>query len=300
MSARLAPAKVNLFLHVGPLRSDGYHPVASLMVFADVGDRLTLEPADHPELVVEGDFAAGLADASPESNLAWRAAQALLRRIGREAAGFRLRLDKALPVAAGLGGGSSDAGAALTLLRDALVPELPDAVLAEIAAELGADGPACLAARPVVGVGRGDALSSAPPLPPLHAVLLNPRVPSPTGAVYRAYDAGPPAQADLPDLDGVADPARLLAVLAEARNDLEAPAAALSPQVAETLAWVRGRPEARLGRLSGSGATVFALVDDGLAAQALAEAAGRERPGWWVRPCRLGGPWEGSGERPDG
>ena len=292
MRARLAPAKVNLFLHVGPPAADGYHPVASLMVFADLGDRVALEEAASPELVVEGEFAPDLAGAPPEGNLVWRAAQAFLARIGRPGLGFRLRLEKALPVAAGLGGGSSDAGAALRLLRDTFAPDLPDAALAGIAGELGADGPACLFARPVVGTGRGDVLAPAPPLPPLHAVLVNPRTPSPTGAVYRAYDAGPQAAADLPALAPADTLDGFLARLAGARNDLEAPAASLSAAVAETLAVVRADPGARLTRLSGSGATVFALADDADAARSLAVRLAEARPQLWVRPCRLGGPWE--------
>lgn len=291
VTTRLAPAKVNLFLHVGPLEADGYHPVASLMVFADVGDRLTLAPCETQELDVVGDFAPELAGAPRDGNLVWRAARALLARIGEPERGFRLTLDKALPVAAGLGGGSSDAGAALILLRDAFASDLPDAVLEEIAGELGADGPACLRARPVVGTGRGDVLCDPPPLPPLHAVLVNPRSPSPTGAVYRAYDAGPPAAADLPLLPAFSDAEALIAWAKPLRNDLEAPAAALSPDVAQTLALVRQAPDAALVRLSGSGATVFALAHDAAAASRLAGWIAERALRSWVRTCRLGGPW---------
>ena len=289
---RLAPAKVNLFLHVGPVEPDGYHPVASLMAFADVGDEVAIEPAETAELLVDGPFAPKLAATPAADNLVLRAARRLLERAGRADAGFRLRLTKRLPVAAGLGGGSSDAGAALRLVRDHLAPELDDAVLADIAAELGADGPACLAARPVLGTGRGDRLAEAPGLPQIHAVLVNPRVACPTGAVYRAYDADAPAQADAPALPDVFEGVEeLAAVLALTRNDLEASAARLVPAVAETLAEVRALPQCRFARLSGSGATVWALTDGEMEAQGLAAALARERPGWWVAPCRLGGPW---------
>lgn len=290
-TTRLAPAKVNLFLHIGPLAADGYHPVVSLMLFADVGDRLTLAPAASQELEVVGEFAGALADAPREGNLAWRAARAFLARIGAPDTGFRLTLDKALPVAAGLGGGSSDAGAALVLLRDALAPSLSDAVLEEIAGELGADGPACLRARPVIGVGRGDVLHEPPPLPVLHAVLVNPRSPSPTGAVYRAYDAGAPAAADGPTVPAGLDAAALIAWATPLRNDLETPAASLSSDVARTLALVRQAPDAALVRLSGSGATVFALAHDAAAQARLARWIAERAPDVWVRACRLGGPW---------
>lgn len=291
---RLAPAKVNLFLHVGPLAGDGYHPVASLMAFADVGDELALEPGDRPgvTLEVEGPFAGELGATAAADNLVTRAATRLLALAGREHAAVRLRLAKRLPVAAGLGGGSSDAGAALRLVRDAVTPEVDDAALAALAGELGADGPACLAARPVVGTGRGDALAPAPALPPLHAVLVNPRVACPTGAVYRAYDAGPAADAALPSMPaGWPDTEALVRFLRTTRNDLEAPAARLVPAVAETLAAVRAWPSCRFARLSGSGATVWALAADASGSRALAANLRAAHPDWWIAPCRLGGPW---------
>ena len=291
---RLAPAKVNLFLHIGPVDADGYHPVASLMAFADVGDTLALEPGERPgvELAIDGPFAPELADTPPERNLVVRAAARLLQEAGRPELGVRLRLTKALPVAAGLGGGSSDAGAALRLVRDALSPEVGDDVLLRLAGEIGADGPACLRAEPVLGLGRGDDLHPAPGLPDLHAVLVNPRVACPTGAVYRAYDAGPAAAADAPPLPpGLDDLSAVLELLHATRNDLEAPAAGLVPAVAETLALVRGLPGCRFARLSGSGATVWALADDAAAAGALKGAVRRARPGWWTAAGRLGGPW---------
>ncbi len=291
-----APAKVNLFLHVGALASDGYHPVASLMSFADVGDRLRLAPAERFSFGLEGEFAGALAGEDPAGNLVWRAANRLLALAEAPPPALRLTLDKALPVAAGLGGGSSDAGAALTLLRDALGLAVDDSGLQEIAAELGADGPACLAARPVIGEGRGDRLSPAPAMPPLPTVLVNPRRPCSTGQVYRAFDALASAEsgADLPRLaeryDSVASVA---AVLADCRNDLEPPALSVCPEIAEVLASLRAAPEVRLARLSGSGATCFALCDTSEAATALAAGLSDRRPDWWVRACRLGGPWSG-------
>jgi 4-diphosphocytidyl-2-C-methyl-D-erythritol kinase len=285
----LAPAKVNLFLHVAPLAADGYHPLASLMAFADVGDRLRLEPAETTGLAVTGAFAGELAGLPAEENLVWRAVSRLLEHAGHPPAPFRLTLDKALPVAAGLGGGSSDAGAALKLARDAFAPDVTDAELEEIAAELGSDGPACLHARTVVARGRGERLSPAPALPPLPAVLVNPRVACSTGRVYRAYDADPRGDADLPALPPqVSDVAETIALLAECRNDLEAPALGVAPEIAGVLERLRAQPEALLVRLSGSGATCFALCASPARAVALAGRLGSEAPGWWVKACTLG------------
>jgi len=290
----LAPAKVNLFLHVGPLDAHGYHPVVSLMSFADVGDRLRLTPADAFSFAVEGDFAAALAGEDPARNLVWRAAHRLLEVAGASAPPLRLTLDKALPVAAGLGGGSSDAGAALKLLRKALSLDVDDAALLAIAAELGADGPACLTARPVIGEGRGDQLSPGPSMPPLPTVLVNPRLPCSTGQVYRTFDALPAPEkgADAPRLAAAYDSvAAVVELLAGCRNDLEPPALGVCPEIADVLAELRAAAETRLARLSGSGATCFALCDTLEAAQALAAAIRDRRPDWWVRACRLGGPW---------
>ena len=292
-----APAKVNLFLHVGAVAADGYHPLTSLMVFADVGDRLRLRPGAPGSgltLEIAGEFAPGLAGDDPGANLVLRAVRALLAHAGVAEPDARLLLDKALPVAAGLGGGSSDAGAALRVARAAFAPGLANDALEALAAQVGADGPACLWARPVVGSGRGDTLRPAPVLPPLHAVLVNPRVACPTGPVYRAYDAaGAPGGADAPDLPSSFDDLdALVQRLASARNDLEAPAAALVPAVAQVLGALRARPQVRLARLSGSGATAFGLCPTGAAAGDAAHALAAEHPGWWVRACRLGGPWE--------
>ncbi len=289
-----APAKVNLFLHVGPVDADGYHPVVSLMSFADVGDYLRLTPADAFSFGVEGDFAAALAGEDPAGNLVWRAAQRLLTLAGASAPDLRLTLDKALPVAAGLGGGSSDAGAALKLLRDTLKLGMDDDGLLAIAAELGADGPACLVARPVIGQGRGDQLSPAPAMPPLPAVLVNPRLPCSTGQVYRAFDALKAAEsgADLPRLAERYDSvAAVVALLTQCRNDLEPPALGVCPQIAEVLQTLRASPQTQLARLSGSGATCFALCETVREAEALAARLSDARPGWWVRPCQLGGSW---------
>ncbi|WP_174300868.1 4-(cytidine 5'-diphospho)-2-C-methyl-D-erythritol kinase [Caulobacter sp. S45] len=288
----LAPAKVNLFLHVAPLAPDGYHPLASLMVFADVGDRLSLEPAEATGFVLTGPFAAALAREDPAANLAWRAALRLIEQSGVRPEPFRLTLEKRLPVAAGLGGGSSDAGAALRLVREAFVPDADETVLEAIAAELGADGPACLFGRPVLALGRGERLSPAPGLPPLPAVLVNPGVACPTGLVYRAYDAQREKGAsDLPVLPpAFTDIASVVAVLGPCRNDLEPAGQHVAPEITEVLDRLRRQPETRLARLSGSGATCFALCETPEDAGALADRLTAEAPGWWVRPCTFRDP----------
>lgn len=288
---RLAPAKLNLFLHVGELDPDGYHPLASLVVFADVGDRLSLGGAEALELAVEGPFGANLGGG--DDNLVLKAVRALQAELGAPLPPLRLILDKRLPIAAGLGGGSSDAAAALRLLDEALELDLPEERLMAVAERLGADGPMCLAGRPVLAQGRGERLSDAPDLPPLEAVLVNPGAASPTGRVYAAYDAsGAPGSADLPRLpDRIESAEELAAILSATRNDLQPPALALAPEIGEVLERLGEAPETLFARMSGSGATCFALCPGDLEAQSLADAIARERPGWWVAPCRLGGPW---------
>ena len=286
-----APAKVNLFLHVGAPGADGYHPLCSLMAFADLGDRLTVQPAGALELQVTGPFAVG-APASAD-NLVLRAARALLARAGGPVELASLVLDKQLPVAAGLGGGSSDAGAALRLLREALGVALDDAALQAVAAELGADGAACLWGRPVLAQGRGEQLSPAPALPVLDAVLVNPGVPVSTPEVYRRLDASgrfgeivPP-----PMPEAFEDALELAGWLGAQRNDLEDPAIAVAPEVGTVLETLAGERETLLARVSGSGGTCFAICAGDIEAEGLAERIEAMAPNWWVRRCRLGGPW---------
>lgn len=279
-----APAKVNLFLHVGPKADDGYHPICSLMAFADVGDTVAVQGAEQPEFEVTGPFAGPL---DGHDNLVVRAAELLLATVRGPRPPLRLILDKRLPVAAGLGGGSSDAGATLRLLRDALELGTPDEMLEAIAGQLGSDGVACLWGRTVIAEGRGELLSPAPAMPTLDAVLVNPRVPSPTGEVYRAYGGGAADRPHLPErLDSAEEVAAWLSLC---RNDLEAPAVALNPVIGEVLETLAGEPETLLARMSGSGATCFALCAGDIEAEGLAERLGSMRPDWWVRRCRLAG-----------
>lgn len=276
----LAPAKVNLYLHVGPLRPDGFHPVSSLMVFADIGDRLTLEPAEAFDFEVTGPHAEEVP--ADESNLVLKAVRALLHALTLDPPRARLLLDKRLPVAAGLGGGSSDAAAALKLLRDHLGVGMPDAELERLAADLGSDVPACVRGRAVIGEGRGERLGPAPVLPSLPAVLLDPGVASSTPAVYRAFDEmAVGGAADTPEFSDMSDVRDVARALAATRNDLEAPAVALQPRIGEALDLLRAQPEALFARMSGSGSSCFALCADDEAARALAARL----PG--AEACRL-------------
>lgn len=291
MPARLAPAKVNLFLHVGAPSADGYHPICSLMVFADIGDEVSMTRGEG-SLVAHGPFARGLGREG--DNLIIRAVRAFVAELGRPMDELAFGLDKQLPVASGLGGGSSDAGAALRLIRDVWAPQIDDARLERVAGSLGADGAACLWARPVIAEGRGERLSPAPGLPMLPCVLVNPGVPVSTPDVYRRLDASgafgdivpPPMPA------AFESPAEVAAWLAGLSNDLEAPAIAAAPDVGAVLATLREEPETLLARVSGSGGTCFALCVDDMAAETLAERIEAMAPHWWVRRCRLGGPWD--------
>jgi 4-diphosphocytidyl-2-C-methyl-D-erythritol kinase len=281
----LAPAKINLFLHVGPVADDGYHPLASLVAFADVGDALTVTRAGALSLAVTGPFGGALAGEG--DNLILRGLRALGEAAGIGAPPVAVTLDKQLPIAAGLGGGSADAGTAIRLAAQLLDLDLDEAALEAIAGVVGADGPMCLRARPAWATGRGDDLRDEPRLPPLHAVLLNPGLPSPTGAVYRAYDDAPKGGADCPEAPADWSPVAVIDWLKAQRNDLEAPALRVTPGIAEALSAMRAAPGCRLTRMSGSGATVFGLFDD--AASASLAVGSLQRSGWWGRACVLAG-----------
>jgi 4-diphosphocytidyl-2-C-methyl-D-erythritol kinase len=272
-----APAKVNLALHVIGRRADGLHLLDGLVAFVRVGDVLEAEAAGGLSLTIDGRFAAGL-DAGP-GNLVLRAA-ALLRPAGRGAA---IRLTKALPIASGIGGGSSDAAAALRLLARLWGVPLP--ATGELLA-LGADVPVCLRARPCRMQGIGAALTPVV-LPPVWLVLANPGVPAATAAVYAGLAGrfGPP----MPALPAFADADALAGFLAGQRNDLEPPAIAAVPPIAEVLAAVAAQPGCRLARMSGSGATCFGLFAGEAPAAAAAAALRRARPDWWIAAAQATG-----------
>lgn len=283
-----ARAKVNLTLCVRGRRADGYHELESLVAFAGVGDMLTLEPDRELSLTVAGPHGAGLAG-QPE-NLVLRAARALAEEVGGLQSG-RFHLVKRLPVASGIGGGSADAAGALRLL--ARLNRLPagDPRLLRVAAKIGADVPVCVESRARLMAGIGEQLGPPLHLPPLFALLVNPGVPVGTAAVFKvlglgAGDAAPgqrPAAPLQPETT-----AGLIASLAESGNDLEAPARHVAPVIDTVLAALRVLPGCRLARMSGSGATCFALFDDCRASAAAGRALARAEPGWWVKATMLG------------
>lgn len=275
-----APAKVNLYLHVRGRRADGRHMLDTLVAFAAVGDRIAARPARGLSLKVSGPFAAAI-DCAAEDNLVMRAARALAAA-ARVREGAALSLEKRLPVAAGLGGGSADAAAALRALARLWRLDMPEAALRAIAAPLGADIPACVASRPLLASGAGEALRPAPRLPRiLPLVLVNPGVPLATAAVFGALR--PPFAASAPAPRFVGGAARFAAALALRRNDLEAPARRLEPLAGEALAALDASPRRLLARMSGSGATCFALYATPADAARAAAALRHARPARWVR-----------------
>lgn len=283
--AERAPAKINLSLHVLGRRLDGFHALESLVAFSGVADHLTLEPGASAGVETEGPFSAA---AGPEDgNLVLKAERALARRVPGLRSG-RFRLSKRIPVAAGLGGGSADAAAALRLLARLNGLDAADERLAEAAAETGSDVPVCLDPRAAILRGRGEHIERGVDVPPLAAVLVNPRALLPTPKVFAALGLSPgQAHREDPHAPPPGHRDALIHALCGCRNDLEAPALGLEPLVGEALALLRAAPQTRLARMSGSGATVFAIVADRKAAGALARTVQAARPSWWVRATIL-------------
>ncbi len=281
--AVFAPAKINLYLHVTGRRADGYHEMESLVVFADVGDRIVAEAGDGLSLAITGPHAAGLS--AEGDNLVTRAAEALRARIGGEL-GAAIMLEKNLPVSSGIGGGSADAAAALKALSRLWEVHPAQYDLSGLALDLGADVPVCLAGRSAHMSGIGEQLEFTGPLPALPAVLVNPGVAVSTPAVFKARNAA------------FSEPSRLfeLAVEAEAfvrdlaarGNDLEAPALSLAPEIATVLSELRETPRCQLARMSGSGATCFGIFEDAEAAAEAAAGISARQPDWWVTPTIFG------------
>ena len=273
-----APAKVNLYLHVIGRRADGYHLLDSLIAFADIGDTITAAPADALALTVDGPEAAGIAGLG-DDNLVFRAAR-LLKERGRIEAGAALHLEKRLPAAGGIGGGSSDAAAVLRALSYLWDRQLDNEALAALALELGADVPACLAARPVWVGGIGEELQPAPFLPAAGIVLANPRRPLLTADVFRRRAGRFSSAARFGPVP--ADAPGLVAALNSRHNDLTEAAVALAPEIGAVLDRLAELPGALLARMSGSGATCFALFADRAAALAAGRALAAAEPGWWT------------------
>lgn len=274
MQTEFAPAKINLTLHVTGQRADGYHLLDSLVVFANVGDRVSGQLGDRLSLQITGPKAAGLV--AEADNLVLRAA----RLMGVSAA---LVLEKRLPVSSGIGGGSADAAAGLRLLARLSGQPLPDAgrVLS-----LGADVPVCLQGKALRMSGVGEELAAVPSLPPAWLVLVNPGVAVPTPAVFRALaqKENPPMPADLPPMQTARD---LAAFLRTQRNDLEAPAIQLAPVIATVKQALAADEGCLCARMSGSGATCFGLFSNEQIARAAAQKIQADHPDWWVAAAEM-------------
>jgi 4-diphosphocytidyl-2-C-methyl-D-erythritol kinase len=271
-----APAKINLFLHVGDKRADGFHALQSLVAFAGAGDELAFEHADAVSLVLDGPFAGPLS--SDTDNLVLKAARALAAHSGT-GQGARISLTKNLPVASGIGGGSADAAATLRGLARLWDLNVSADALREIGAALGSDIPVCIASAPAWMEGRGETVTAVD-VPGSAMVLVNPGVAVPTGKVFAA----------LKDRRGVGMPLapvmksapELIAYLKTTTNDLEAPAREIAPVIGEVLDVLVAQPGVLLARMSGSGATCFALFENDAAAKNAAAEITSRNSGWWV------------------
>ena len=282
-----APAKINLTLHVLGRRADGYHQLESLVAFSRSGDTLALEPGPELGLTVDGP---GAEAAGPGAdNLVLKAARALAARVeGLQAGTFALT--KRLPVAAGIGGGSSDAAAALRLLArlNGLAPE--DDRVMDAARATGADVPVCVGATARMMRGIGETLGEPLRLPPLPALIVNPAQPLETRAVFArmglAADGRMGAGAH-PDVDGARDARAVQEILKRGRNDMEDAACVLAPVIGAVLSILSAAPGCRLARMSGSGATCYGLFADCRAAGRARTTILRAHPNWWVKRCIL-------------
>lgn len=277
-----APAKVNLFLHVTGRRGDGYHLLDSLVVFADVGDRITINEA--PVLTFEhaGPFADDLP--RPDQNLIVKAAN-VFRDAFNIDAGAAIMLEKNLPIASGIGGGSADAAAAIRAFCKLWDIRNDDPRVAEVALSLGADIPVCLSGKTCIMRGIGEELRTVSGVGPFAAVLVNPGIDVSTPSVFKArtgWFSNPVAWSDQSTAEDV------IANLIETHNDLEVPAISLAPEIGEVLATLADIPGVLLARMSGSGATCFAIFDNKEAAQTAASQLNRDHPAWWTAATTFG------------
>jgi 4-diphosphocytidyl-2-C-methyl-D-erythritol kinase len=269
-----ARAKINLALHVTGRRPDGYHLLDSLVAFVDVGDQITAEPATSLSLYLTGPKSAGLSDTD---NLVLRAARALHPNLGA-----RITLDKHLPVASGIGGGSADAAATLHALSDLWSLPLPSA---DVLLGLGADVPVCLSGQSARMQGIGEQITPVT-LPQVSVVLANPGVAVPTPQVFAALQSR--SNPGLDPLPNLPDGAALATYLQTQRNDLELAACTIAPVIATTLAALHAMPDCLIARMSGSGATCFGLFSDPTAATAAAARLQASHPEWWIAATTLG------------
>ena len=276
-----APAKVNLTLRVGRAREDGYHPLDSLVVFADWGDTISVEPSAGLTLSMSGEASRALA--AERANLVLRAARALQAAAGLRI-GAAIHLEKLIPVSAGLGGGSADAAATLRALNRLWKLDWSTEKLAQLALTLGADVPACLYSRPLRMRGIGEWIELLGELPPLFAVIVNAGIPVSTADVFKAFDATDPASL----VESAPDLGALPAWLADEPNDLQTPAISVAPDIARTLELLAATGKPSLVRMSGSGASCFGLynsLDEAMQAASMLRAA---LPDWTIMPVQLG------------
>ena len=299
-----APAKINLALHVRARRADGYHEIETLFAFLRDGDTVSIEQSDRDSFALTGPFADALKGEG--NNLVLAARDAFAAAHG-PLPPLAITLDKQLPVASGIGGGSADAAATLRAL--ARLKEIDPAVLADIALGLGSDVPACLLGKSAIGEGRGERLQVVEGLSDIPVLLVNPRIAVSTGAVFRDWDGvdrgslfprhpGPvsrPAEPQTPDTEGPLhvgcrdEPGMTewLVAAIEGRNDLEPPARALAPMIGAVIDLLAAQPGVTLARMSGSGATCFALFDSVAARTAAAHAIRCAQPDWWCLESTL-------------
>ena len=280
-----APAKINLFLHVGEKRGDGFHDLQSLVVFVDVGDTLAFSPSPELTLTLHGPFASGLE--AEDDNLVLRAAQALAKHTGRPAAKAAIRLMKQLPVASGIGGGSADAAAVLRGLTRLWALDLSWTELRAVAETIGSDVPVCVESKASWMEGRGERVMPAATLPQMPMLVVNPGIAVSTAEVFRTL-ATRHGTGRINRATPLSSPRELIAFLTKTSNDLQAPAQQIAPVIGHVLDELSRMPGVELWRMSGSGATCFALFDDQNAAEMAQVALSHTHPDWWVRATRIG------------
>jgi 4-diphosphocytidyl-2-C-methyl-D-erythritol kinase len=280
----LARAKVNLALHITGQREDGYHMLDSLVVFPEVGDQISVEPAPHLSLQITGEFSAKI-QGDPADNLVIKAAKMLAEHVP-SASGAQIELDKSLPVAAGIGGGSADAAATLRALSKIWDASPSPADLSKLSLSLGADVPMCLEEKPARIRGIGEIIEPLSGFPSGAIVLVNPLIEVSTPTIFHALEKKD--NAPLPEMPAQFESMKALANwLKTCRNDLQKPAISQASEISEVLDLLASQPETLLARMSGSGATCFALAETLQSAQAIASHLQEARENWWIRAARI-------------
>ena len=288
MISEFAPAKINLTLRVGPIRNDGYHPVDSVVVFADWGDRLSVSSSQGFNLSINGEGADTLGD-EPD-NLVLKAARLLHKTAELPVStGASIHLDKAIPLGSGLGGGSADAAAAFRALNRLWALNWPLDKLADLGAKIGSDIPACIWSKPLCMTGRGELIDLINPWPELHGVLCLPGISVSTARVFAAFDQAAPnplGQTSMAVIDNHAD---ALPFLTRNHNDLQPAAIHEAPVISTCMTAMRETEKPMLVRMSCSGSTVFAIYENRAASEDAADLLEKKNPTWKFVPVRFGG-----------